>query len=218
MFLLLVSQQLVPVTLAWTALPLSFSVSSTRQSATKSTMGVVVQQSLQSPFGFVKLHQKPLLMTESSSHEPSAENNSNANGEQDINKGEAVDAVVPNLDNTDTSNEDEVVTEITASLEEATAAAADEAAAAVAAEVTALKDEIAALETSLKAQRRKVMQVSDEADEYTKSGYARQVAAMENMRRARSVRIECVCDYVQRVCVFNRVRQQHYVLWWHLFP
>jgi hypothetical protein len=187
MVLLMVSQQPL-VTVAWTTLPAtSFTDSSTRQNGGVSfvaTVGVQLQ-SLRSPF---RLVQHQLHMTESSSP------TENANGEKDINNGEAVDFDVTNDNDTNEVNTDKV-NEITASsqdevsVEEATVP--DEAAVldnAAAAEVAALKDEIAALESSLKAQRRKVMQVSDEADEYTKSGYARQVAAMENMRRARSVR------------------------------
>lgn len=54
-------------------------------------------------------------------------------------------------------------------------------------ELTALKEEIAATEELLKEKRRQLAYVKDEADEYTKTGYARKVAEMENMRRARSV-------------------------------
>ena len=54
-------------------------------------------------------------------------------------------------------------------------------------EVVAIKEEIAKLESTLKDKRRELAYVSDKADEYTKSGYARKVAEMENMRRARSV-------------------------------
>ena len=55
-------------------------------------------------------------------------------------------------------------------------------------ELTALKEGIAELEDELKQARRKVADVSDRADDFTQSGYARKVAEMENMRRARSVR------------------------------
>jgi hypothetical protein len=186
MVLLMVSQQPLD-TLAWTTLPAtSFTDSSTRQNGGVSFVATVGVQSLSSPF---RLVQHQLHMTESSS------STENANGEKDINNGEAVDFDVNNDNNDPNEVNADKVAEITASsleeevsVEEATVpdeAALDNAAAA---EVAALKDEIAALESSLKAQRRKVMQVSDEADEYTKSGYARQVAAMENMRRARSVR------------------------------
>lgn len=56
-------------------------------------------------------------------------------------------------------------------------------------ELVALKEEIASLESKIKETRRKTMAVSDRADEYSKEGYARKVAEMENMRRARSVSI-----------------------------
>ena len=55
-------------------------------------------------------------------------------------------------------------------------------------ELKALKEEIGQLEEELKKARRKVADVSDRADDFTKTGYARKVAEMENMRRARSVR------------------------------
>lgn len=54
-------------------------------------------------------------------------------------------------------------------------------------EVVTLKDEIKRLEDALKAKRLQVAETSDRADEMTKSGYARKVAEMENMRRARNV-------------------------------
>jgi hypothetical protein len=56
-------------------------------------------------------------------------------------------------------------------------------------ELKAIREEIEQLESSLKEKRRELAYVSDKADEYTKSGYARKVAEMENMRRARSVSI-----------------------------
>ena len=55
-------------------------------------------------------------------------------------------------------------------------------------EMVALKAEIAKLEADVKVARRKAADTSDRAEEYTKTGYARKVAEMENMRRARSVR------------------------------
>jgi hypothetical protein len=194
MVLVLLLSSSLTVTSAWTTLPLSSSIPSTRENGGTATVGVQqsLLSSLLSPFRLVHCRRR-LSMTESSSSstEASAEEESNANGEQDVGNGEAVDAV-PN-DNIDISKVVDVddVTEITASSDEEALEeqkAADEAVASMAAEVVALKDEIAALENNLKAQRRRVLQVSDEADEYTKSGYARQVAAMENMRRARSVR------------------------------
>ena len=68
-------------------------------------------------------------------------------------------------------------------------------------EITALKEEIASLETELKMVRRKVADVSDRADDFTQPGYARKVAEMENMRRARSVRLlACLLRVVARSC------------------
>lgn len=58
-------------------------------------------------------------------------------------------------------------------------------------ELTALKEEIAKLEADLKKARRKVADTSDRVEDFSKPGYARKVAEMENMRRARSVRDSC---------------------------
>jgi len=55
-------------------------------------------------------------------------------------------------------------------------------------ELVALKQQIADLESAVKAKRRQAASARDMADEFTKDGYARKVAEMENMRRARSVR------------------------------
>lgn len=54
-------------------------------------------------------------------------------------------------------------------------------------EVTALKKEIEEWDQKVKNMRRQAMSTSDRADDYTKTGYARKVAEMENMRRARKV-------------------------------
>jgi len=54
-------------------------------------------------------------------------------------------------------------------------------------EVTKLKEEIAELESTLKRKKQQVREAKDTADIYTKSGYARKVAEMENMRRLRSM-------------------------------
>ena len=54
-------------------------------------------------------------------------------------------------------------------------------------EVTALKEEIAALEKVLKEKESKVEYLQNDQDKYSKGGYARKVAEMENMRRIRSV-------------------------------
>lgn len=73
--------------------------------------------------------------------------------------------------------------------EEAVAAenpAAEEAAPAEDPEVTALKEEIANLESELKSKKSNLQYQLDQAEEYSKTGYARSVAEMENMRRART--------------------------------
>lgn len=54
-------------------------------------------------------------------------------------------------------------------------------------EMVALKEEIAALEGDLKAKQSTLSYAQDQVDEYSKGGYARKVAEMENMRRIRSV-------------------------------
>lgn len=54
-------------------------------------------------------------------------------------------------------------------------------------EVTAIKNEIADLEKQLKEKKSQVDYLQDAADLNSKAGYARKVAEMENMRRARSV-------------------------------
>ena len=55
------------------------------------------------------------------------------------------------------------------------------------AELRGLKIEIAELEKTLQRKRLEVEYISDQADDYSKTGYARKVAEMENMRRMRSV-------------------------------
>lgn len=97
----------------------------------------------------------------------------------------------------ESTDDDDVVTEVTATEGD------EPMVAAVVVEneeqqeaVGLLKQEIAALEAELKATRRQVADVSDRADEYTKSGYARAVAEMENMRRARSVRTNAHCSLI----------------------
>jgi len=53
-------------------------------------------------------------------------------------------------------------------------------------EVTALKDEIEELEKTLKDKKSQIMYLKDSTETYSKGGYARKVAEMENMRRARN--------------------------------
>jgi hypothetical protein len=56
-------------------------------------------------------------------------------------------------------------------------------------EMVALKQEIADLESALKAKQRELSHQQDQVlDQYSKAGYARKVAEMETMRRSRSVR------------------------------
>ncbi|KAL3802297.1 hypothetical protein ACHAWO_002145 [Cyclotella atomus] len=52
-------------------------------------------------------------------------------------------------------------------------------------EITALKSQIAALETDVKSKRSSLSSIQELADRYSKEGYARQVALMENNKRIR---------------------------------
>ena len=54
-------------------------------------------------------------------------------------------------------------------------------------EVVALKEEIEQLEKSLSKTQSSLQYALDQCEEYSKTGYARKVAEMENMRRVRSV-------------------------------
>jgi molecular chaperone GrpE (heat shock protein) len=56
-------------------------------------------------------------------------------------------------------------------------------------DVAALKAEIAEYEKTLAAKKSALQYTLDQCEEYSKTGYARKVAEMENMRRVRSVRI-----------------------------
>lgn len=53
--------------------------------------------------------------------------------------------------------------------------------------VTALKEEIANLESELKAKQSNLNSVQENAERYTEAGYARRVAQMEDMKRIRLV-------------------------------
>jgi hypothetical protein len=61
-------------------------------------------------------------------------------------------------------------------------------------EIMALKQEIASLESTLKASQQNIAYQNEKLEQYSKAGYARKVAEMETMRRARSVccKQECV--------------------------
>ena len=99
------------------------------------------------------------------------------------------------VNTSDGINETETITEITAT-------ANDDVASTVGAlevepppvvedpEITAMKEEISKMEQEIKSVRRQLADINDRADDYSKTGYARKVAEMENMRRARSV---CYC-------------------------
>jgi hypothetical protein len=106
--------------------------------------------------------------------------------EQDATTAENVDVT--------TDSDTDTVNEITAT-DDATAVPAtelEEVPPVEDPETTAIKDEIAKMEQEIKSARRQLADINDRADDYTKTGYARKVAEMENMRRARSV----CCDDV----------------------
>jgi molecular chaperone GrpE (heat shock protein) len=54
-------------------------------------------------------------------------------------------------------------------------------------ELKALKEEIAALEKTFGEKKSALEYALEQCEEYSKTGYARKVAEMENMRRVRSV-------------------------------
>lgn len=54
-------------------------------------------------------------------------------------------------------------------------------------ETANLKEEIAACEAVLNAKRREVLSTLDQVDDFSKAGYARKVAEMDNMRRKQTV-------------------------------
>lgn len=54
-------------------------------------------------------------------------------------------------------------------------------------EIVALKEEISDLESELKERKATLSYELERVEEYSKAGYARAVAEMENMRRVRSV-------------------------------
>jgi len=56
-------------------------------------------------------------------------------------------------------------------------------------EAAALKDSIASLESDLKAKRSELNKLKDMADKYTSTGYARQVAMVENNKRMRGANV-----------------------------
>jgi hypothetical protein len=81
---------------------------------------------------------------------------------------------------------DEAVAELTEPDTEA-AEAAEEEEPAEDPELVALKEEIAAMEKTLKERRVQVALTADTADEFSSGGYARKVAEMEQMRKNKRV-------------------------------
>lgn len=63
-------------------------------------------------------------------------------------------------------------------------------------DVKALKEEIAKLEAQLAEEKSKLEAALDECEEYSKTGYARKVADMENMKRVRSVSVHHGCGLI----------------------
>ena len=80
--------------------------------------------------------------------------------------------------------DDEPVVELTESEAEA---AAEEEEPAEDPELVALKEEISAMEKTLKERRVQVALTADTADEFSSGGYARKVAEMEQMRKNKRV-------------------------------
>lgn len=89
---------------------------------------------------------------------------------------------------TDGTDETQTITEITATDDDATTTTTEMTPPVEDPEIIAMKEEITKLEQEVKSARRQLADINDRADDYTKTGYARKVAEMENMRRARSVR------------------------------
>ena len=98
----------------------------------------------------------------------------------------------------------DTVTEITATEEEIPPAEVPEDP-----EIVAIKEEIAKMEQEIKSARRQLADINDRADDYTKTGYARKVAEMENMRRARSVSGTMFLMIVFLPCVDNPTSSIH---------
>jgi hypothetical protein len=88
--------------------------------------------------------------------------------------------------------------------------------------LTALKQEIADLESAVKAKTRQVSVAQEQAERYTQSGYARRVAEVENMRRLRKVglhllsrdlyRIYIPCGNDPRICRTKLTQSYLYVV------
>jgi hypothetical protein len=57
--------------------------------------------------------------------------------------------------------------------------------------VTTLKEAIANAESDLKGKKSTLDRIQEDAEKYTKSGYARRVAQVEDMKRIRMVRLFC---------------------------
>jgi uncharacterized small protein (DUF1192 family) len=67
--------------------------------------------------------------------------------------------------------------------------------------VAALKEEIKNLESELKGKKATLSRIEEDVDKYTKTGYARRVAQMEDMRRIRLVRLQLNDAFVNDSCL-----------------
>ena len=70
-------------------------------------------------------------------------------------------------------------------------------------ELIALKEEIAALESTLRSKRLEAGKIEDEADEFTKSGYYRKCAEMDNFRKRRDLAFQN-SKFVARATVMKK--------------
>ena len=85
------------------------------------------------------------------------------------------------------SSEEETVAQANGAEDESEESVADTEAEEEDREIQALKEEIASFESELKAKQRNLAQVQDNVEKYSKTGYARRVAEMEDMKRMRQV-------------------------------
>jgi molecular chaperone GrpE (heat shock protein) len=70
-------------------------------------------------------------------------------------------------------------------------------------EIKALKDEIASMESKLRSKRSEASRIEDDADEYTKTGYYRKCAEMDNFRKRRDLAFQN-SKYVSRASVMQK--------------
>ncbi len=73
-------------------------------------------------------------------------------------------------------------------------------------EVTALKEEIAELEKTLKDKNRDLNSIDSMVDKYSKEGYARKVAELDQLRKMR--RVSCSCLHSHHLLDQNKIIDQ----------